>query len=342
MDEIRRALSIYVDAMQSHQRSMARIRLSPERAAIGGLAGRSAVIQHVRERIALYGPMPQPVLLLGEAGSGKKLAARALHRVRGVGSLLPVDVAACSAGMVERELFGERPVGGGGYGAAREGLLLEAGQGTLLLIEVALLSEALQEMLLRAIRAGRVDPVGEGEPRALRARLVSTTRRDLHSEVLAGRFRARLLDELCALEIRLPPLRDRFEDLPELTAAMLVRAEARLGLPAPRELAAGCIALLKDYYWPGNVAELELFLRRISARARGRLIWPRQVQSELREWRQRFASVGGIRRPSRRLSDLMRLHEGQLISDALRATSTSRGSLARLALRPRTARTTPA
>ncbi len=206
------------------------------------------------------------VLLLGETGTGKEVLARFIHResVRHRGPFVPLNCAALPETLVESELFGHRR--GAFTGALREhpGLFVAADGGTLLLDEVGEMRAPLQARLLRALEEGRVRPLGGLAGRAVDVRVIAATHRDLASEVEAGRFRRDLYYRLAVFPIRLPPLRERREDLPALVDELLARHAVREGLPPPAIRPEALDALLA-HTWPGNVRELDNALARALA-----------------------------------------------------------------------------
>ncbi|RMH16714.1 MAG: hypothetical protein D6696_17560, partial [Acidobacteria bacterium] len=202
------------------------------------------------------------VLILGETGSGKELAARLLHR-SGAGRdapFLAINCAAIPAELLEAELFGVAARVATGVDP-RPGLFLEAGEGTLLLDEIGELPPALQAKLLRVIQEREVLPLGASRPRPIAARLISTTNRDLAARVDDGRFRADLYYRLQKLELRVPPLRRRRDDLPALALAFAAGAAGEAGKRV-RGLSRGALELLLAQPWPGNVRQLQTAVER--------------------------------------------------------------------------------
>jgi Nif-specific regulatory protein len=203
------------------------------------------------------------VLIEGETGTGKELVARGIHRAsaRAERPFLAVNCAALSETLLESELFGHRRGAFTGATQDRLGLFETASGGTVLLDEVGEMPVAMQAKLLRVLQEGEVVPVGDHRARPVDARIISATNRDLHAEMLAGRFRKDLYYRLAAFPVRLSPLRERPEDIPALAEAILVAAGARHGKRVPSITKPALEALLR-YEWPGNVRELENELRR--------------------------------------------------------------------------------
>ncbi|MEZ5989842.1 MAG: sigma 54-interacting transcriptional regulator [Planctomycetota bacterium] len=211
-----------------------------------------------------------PVLLVGETGTGKEVLARLLHDEgpRRDGAFVPVNCAALPESLAESILFGHRR--GSFTGADRDarGLVRESSGGTLFLDEVAELPPPLQAKLLRVLQEREVRGLGEDATEPVDLRVVAATHRDLRAEVAAGRFREDLLFRLAGVELRLPPLRERREDLPLLARFFVDLWAERDGLP-PRPLAAAAEARLREHGWPGNVRELGQVLRAALLLGRG-------------------------------------------------------------------------
>ncbi|NTV68561.1 MAG: sigma-54-dependent Fis family transcriptional regulator [Azonexaceae bacterium] len=230
---------------------------------IEGVIGQSEAIFKVCERLKRIAPTPATVLLSGESGTGKEVAARALHRMspRAGGPFVPVNCAAISAELIESELFGH--VKGAYTGAAhsREGLFYYARGGTLFLDEISELPLAAQAKLLRVLEERRIRPVGSEQEIAVDVRVIAATNRDLKAEVAAQHFRPDLYYRLQVLEITLPPLRERPEDIPLLVDHFMAQLTPGLGVPR-LSLDARTLARMADYDWPGNVRELRNLVER--------------------------------------------------------------------------------
>ena len=214
------------------------------------------------------------VLIQGESGSGKNLAARALHELspRAALPFVEVDLASLAPTLIESELFGH--VAGAFTGArdARRGRFERAGGGTLVLDAIEYLPNEIQAKLLRVLQERVVEPLGAEEGFPIDLRVVATSTADLATLVREGRFREDLYYRLAVVVLEVPPLRARLEDLEELSARMIATGAARLGVPE-RRLSAGALERLRAHAWPGNLRELENALERalvlVDGRARG-------------------------------------------------------------------------
>jgi two-component system response regulator PilR (NtrC family) len=209
-----------------------------------------------------------PVTIHGESGSGKELAARAIHDAssRRLQPFVPVNCGAIPETLMEAEFFGYRKGAFTGADRDRDGFFQAAAGGTLFLDEVAELPLAMQVKLLRAIQERRVRKVGASSEDPVDVRIVSATHQDLSALVAKGRFRQDLFYRLNVIEVRVPPLRDRLEDVPQLSSAILQRIAERTGGPLAR-LSPAATAALRAYRFPGNVRELENILERAVALA---------------------------------------------------------------------------
>jgi DNA-binding NtrC family response regulator len=221
------------------------------------LVADSAAMRPVLRLMERVGPSDANVLVTGDHGTGKELVARWLHQAspRAGKPLVVVNMGGLSDGVFESELFGHVKGAFTDAKADRVGRFELADTGTLFLDEVGNMSGAQQAKLLRALQGGEVERVGSSRTRRVDVRVVSATNADLRADVAAGRFREDLLYRLNTVEIRLPPLRDRREDIPLLAAHLLARQAARYG-KAITGLAPDALAALLAHPWPGNVREL--------------------------------------------------------------------------------------
>jgi transcriptional regulator of acetoin/glycerol metabolism len=229
----------------------------PVVASPGPLVGGTALVP-VRRALSLVAPTDLAVLVLGETGTGKDVVARALHDAsRRSGAFVAVNCAALPDALVESELFGHARGSFTGASGNRRGLFAEADGGTLFLDEVGELPLAVQAKLLRVLEDKLVRPVGSEQAHRVDVRIVSATNRDLQARALAGtEFRADLFARLAGVELRLPALRERVEDLPALIQFLWHRAHGR-----GATISANALEALAIYRWPHNIRELDHSLR---------------------------------------------------------------------------------
>lgn len=234
--------------------------------ALQALVGSSAPMQSVKQRVAKVAKGMAPVLVHGESGTGKELVARALHACsqRSDGPLIAVNCGAIPENLLEAEFFGARKGSYTGATQDRPGYFQAAQGGTLFLDEIGDLPLAMQAKLLRAIQERKIRPLGSTQEESVDVRIVSATHRDLAAQVQTGQFRQDLFYRLNVIEITLPALRERREDLPELCNALLHKLAHESGLHTP-ELDAISLTQIAQLELPGNVRELENVLHRAIA-----------------------------------------------------------------------------
>ena len=227
------------------------------------ILGSSPPIDHMRKQIAKLARSEAPLYISGESGSGKELVARRIHELspRACHAFVPVNCGAIPSELMESEFFGHRKGSFTGAVADKPGLFQAAAGGTLFLDEVADLPLAMQVKLLRAIQEKAVRPVGTQQEELVNVRLLSATHKDLALEVAEGRFRQDLFYRLNVIELRVPPLRERREDIPLLTQHILQQLARRAGVDVPA-VHPECMDMLSNYRYPGNVRELENILER--------------------------------------------------------------------------------
>ena len=276
------------DAAKAQARAMREERLP--------LIGRSAPMQEVYRTISRLMAADLTVLVLGESGAGKELVARAIHDLgrRRDGRFVVINLGATPRERVETELFG--------HGAEGDvGKLVEADAGTLFLDEIGDMPLDAQTRLLRVIDGSEAS-LNPKTGRPPNVRVIAATNRDLRGLIQQGLFREDLFFRLNVAPVRLPPLRDRTDDIPELARAFLLRAH-REGLPA-KTIDRGAIDRLKAHDWPGNVRELENLIRRTCALYAEETISARIVERELRDDR----SGGAAKRDADTLAELVERH----------------------------------
>ena len=230
---------------------------------VGGIIGDCGAMREVFERIRKVAPTDSTVLIRGESGTGKELVARALHEnsPRKDAPVVAVNCAAIPDALIESELFGHEKGAFTGAIAEHRGLLETADGGTLFLDEIGELPAAAQARLLRVLQEGEIRRVGSARARKVNVRLIAATHRDLEGRVAEGLFRSDLYFRLHVIEIQLPPLRDRGDDIAILAEFLLAKICRRLNR-ARVWLTPSTLAAMKAYRWPGNVRELENAIER--------------------------------------------------------------------------------
>ena len=262
-----------------------------------------------------------PVLLMGESGTGKEMLARALHRKspRGRGPFVAVNCSAIPETLLESELFGHRR---GAFTDARDdrpGLFQSAHGGTILLDEIGDMAPVLQGKLLRVLQEKEVHPLGAAAPVPVDVRIVTATHRDLTALVLEDRFRQDLFYRINVIEVRVPPLRERPDDLAPLVRCLLDKHGARLRKPNG-SFSDEAMSVVRRHTWPGNVRELENVIERALVLGAGTVINLEDLPESLRE-----PQPSGSNSIARRLADVEREH----IVRTLRAVSGNKAAASR-------------
>ncbi len=237
-----------------------------------GLIGRTAAMLAVYKQIAHAADSSAPVLIVGESGTGKELVARAVHNHgrRSARPFLPINCGALTETLLDSELFGHTRGAFTGALSDRRGIFEQASGGTVFLDEISETSSALQVKLLRVLQEGEIRPVGANRVLKADVRVVAATNIDLEKAVAEQRFRQDLYYRLSVIVIRMPPLRDRREDIPMLIDRFLQNACTRAGRHV--ELSEGAQRALTAYDWPGNVRELENTIERLVLFSRGSVV----------------------------------------------------------------------
>jgi DNA-binding NtrC family response regulator len=247
-----------------------------------GILGSHASIDRVRQIIAQVAPTAVTVLLSGETGTGKELAASAIHALspRARGPFVKLHCAALAESILESELFGHEKGAFTGAIARREGRFQQANGGTLFLDEIAEIPSTIQVKLLRFLQEREFERVGSNETIRVDVRLVAATNRDLRAEVAAGRFREDLFYRLNIVHIEIPPLRARRADI-RLLAQTLLRSMAKQHGRPVEGFTPEALEMLLAHSWPGNVRELENAIERAVVMASERWIRPEHLQPSL-------------------------------------------------------------
>ncbi|GAB4205013.1 MAG: sigma-54-dependent Fis family transcriptional regulator [Tibeticola sp.] len=329
----------------------ARRELAAQRSALGGgqrqakytfasFVGTSSAAQEVKRQARRAARSSSPVLLLGETGTGKELLAHAIHAAspRAQGPFVSVNIAAVPDTLLEAEFFGVAP---GAYTGAerkgRDGKFKLADGGTLFLDEIGDMPQGLQAKLLRALQEGEIEPLGSNRLVPFDARIIAATSRDLAALVREGRFREDLFYRLNVLPLRVPPLRERREDIPALVEVLAEDLAHRAGMTPP-ELSADALALLAAQSWRGNIRELRNVLEQAALSADGPRIDAAQLEcllhhSGLGPVAPALSTAADTVGPAallRPLAEQVAELEGRAIAAALQATGGNKLAAARL------------
>lgn len=284
--ELRTKLGRLVHSLETDQENRVLREQLRTRPGFGELIGTSQKMSRVYRLVEKVSHHNYPVLVLGESGTGKELVARSIHYLgdRRNKPFVPVDCSALVPTLIESELFGY--VKGAFTGAvhSKQGLLEAAGEGTLFLDEIGDLPIDLQAKLLRALQEREVKPVGSTERVSISARIIAATHRDLESAVRTGGFRQDLFFRLNVVQIKLPPLRERKNDIPLLVSSFLEKFSDEKR--RPRSISEDAMARLLTYDWPGNVRELENAVERAMALGSGPLLSVGDLPSNLQYGKQ--------------------------------------------------------
>ena len=303
---------------------------SLRREGVPDMVAESPAMRAVMRLMERVGPSEANAVILGEHGTGKEVAARWLHAAsaRALRPMITVNVGGLSEGVFESELFGHLKGAFTDAKADRIGRFELADGGTLLLDEIANITLGQQAKLLRVLQIGELERVGSSKTRKVDVRVLSATNADLRAEVAAGRFREDLLYRLNTIEIRLPPLRDRREDIPLLASTFLRRHATRYRKPITGFSPAAMQALL-SYIWPGNVRELDHTIERA-------VLLTDQAEIDPADLSLMPPSDGAAQLEAMTLEDVERLlvqkalaRSGGSVSDAAKALGLSRSALYR-------------
>jgi len=243
-----------------------------------GLTGRSVAMRDLRARVLRFAPQDEPVLVVGERGTGKERVANALHRYgsRANRPMIRVNCASIPESLAESRLFGHKKGSFTGAIEDQSGFFGQANHGTLFLDEIGELSPEIQAKLLRTVQYGEIEPVGAPSCK-VDVRLICATNRDLREAVREGSFRADLYDRVSTFCLEVPPLRDRMDDLLDLINVLLPELTKRAQPDHPRYLRPKTLQVLSRYPWPGNVRELENALRHMVVVSTGTWLEPHHL-----------------------------------------------------------------
>jgi two-component system response regulator HydG len=300
-----------------------------------GMVGKSQAMKDVTSILARIAPSDVPILIEGESGTGKDLLARAAHAMssRAAGPYVALNMSAIPENLAEAELFGHEKGAFTGAEQAREGFFAAAEGGTLFLDELGLLPPALQPKLLRVLQDGEYIPVGSRKPRKASVRVIGATNENLAALVKEGKFREDLWFRLRVVPVRLPPLRERREDIPALIEHFVQKHALRLGRQPLQPDAAAMRALL-DHGWPGNIRELEHAMERGLLLAQGSAITLADLPPELTPAPASEGGAGGEGRFQRAreaferrwFEDLLR-EQGGNVTEAAKAAGLNRSTV---------------
>ena len=316
-----RELAIVVERALSEPQAAAAAEAVPSEEQLP-LIGRSAAMQDIYRMLARLMGTDLTVIIYGESGTGKELVARALHDYgkRRHGPFVAINMAAIPRELIESELFGHERGAFTGAAARYAGRFEQAGGGTLFLDEIGDMPLEAQTRLLRVLQDGEYTTVGGRTPIRADVRAIAATHRDLRQMVRQGLFRDDLYYRLNVVPVRLPPLRERSEDIPELMRHFFARAQDE-GLPG-KTLTPEAMADLMAYRWPGNVRELENLVRRLAALYSQEVIGRPELRAELAETRPGPAapaapaeSLGGA--VERHLEEYFFAHQDELPASGL-------------------------
>jgi two-component system response regulator HydG len=241
------------------------LRRAAELAGGAEMVGASTPMKALREMIGRVAQSSAPVLITGESGTGKELVARGLHEAsaRREQSFVAVNCTAIPESLLESELFGHTRGAFSGATAARRGLFAESDGGTLFLDEIGDMPPTLQAKMLRVLQNGEVRAVGSDAVRRVDVRVIAATNQDLEKRVEAGQFRSDLFFRLNVVQLPVPPLRSRREDIPELATLFVERSRRRNPSSRARRLSSEVLDRFRAHHWPGNVRELENLVERL-------------------------------------------------------------------------------
>lgn len=305
------------------------LRIQPTGTAVPNdlLIGDSEAMQELRLKIDKLARTQAPIYIQGQSGVGKELVARSIHArgPRHDKPFIPVNCGAIPSELMESEFFGHKKGSFTGAIADKQGLFVAARGGTLFLDEIAELPLAMQVKLLRAIQEKAVKPVGEWAEIAVDVRILSASNKSLLEEVSAGRFREELYYRINVIELRVPTLQERKEDIPQLTSHILQKLVKEQGR-AQVTLSEACLELLQTYSFPGNVRELENILEGAMAMCNGDTI----EREDLHLTQALIQPVAQFEKSPLDLAGQLQSHEKELILSALEKTKWNRTAAAKL------------
>jgi two-component system, NtrC family, response regulator PilR len=284
MDELRLKVRQHLEAGRLRQENLLLKRALNSRYEFSNILGRSDAMQHVFATIRTVAATHSTVLISGESGTGKELVARAIHfnSLRRDRPFVALNCGAVPETLLESELFGHVRGAFTGAHANKKGLVEASDGGTIFLDEIGEMAPAMQVKLLRVLQDRRFRPLGSTQEVQADVRVIAATNQDLPKSVAEGRFREDLFYRLNVLSIKLPPLRDRDEDIPLLAEHFLQQFASQMG-KGVRTISAEALALLQQHRWSGNVRELQNAIERAVALEQTEAILPESLPDEVRE-----------------------------------------------------------
>ena len=318
-DELLLSIHNAVELAQAHREYKLLQEAMQERFGLHTIIGRSAGISQVKLMVERAAPGRTTVLITGESGTGKELVARAVHlgSPRKDKPFVVVECAALTGDALEKELFGQETASSAGTPAIRRGRVEQADGGTLFLDDMAALTPDLQVKLLRLLQDRRFERVGGSTPIEVDVRFVMGTNTDLAKKVEEGTFREDLYYRVNVVQIHLPPLRERREDIPLLVAHFVAKFTADNNMKQQKSFSTQALNYLTGYDWPGNIRQLENVVESCMVLVPGNVIEEENLPAEIRDEESQFKSAVDLLPVQLDLADTLQKIEAALIRRAL-------------------------
>ena len=318
-DELLLSIHNAVELAQAHREYKLLQEAMQERFGLHTIIGRSAGISQVKLMVERAAPGRTTVLITGESGTGKELVARAVHlgSPRKDKPCVVVECAALTGDALEKELFGQETASSAGTPAIRRGRVEQADGGTLFLDDMAALTPDLQVKLLRLLQDRRFERVGGSTPIEVDVRFVMATNTDLAKKVEEGTFREDLYYRVNVVQIHLPPLRERREDIPLLVAHFVAKFTADNNMKQQKSFSTQALNYLTGYDWPGNIRQLENVVESCMVLVPGNVIEEENLPAEIRDEESQFKSAVDLLPVQLDLADTLQKIEAALIRRAL-------------------------
>lgn len=318
-DELLLSIHNAVELAQAHREYKLLQEAMQERFGLHTIIGRSAGISQVKLMVERAAPGRTTVLITGESGTGKELVARAVHlgSPRKDKPFVVVECAALTGDALEKELFGQETASSAGTPAIRRGRVEQADGGTLFLDDMAALTPDLQVKLLRLLQDRRFERVGGSTPIEVDVRFVMATNTDLAKKVEEGTFREDLYYRVNVVQIHLPPLRERREDIPLLVAHFVAKFTADNNMKQQKSFSTQALIYLTGYDWPGNIRQLENVVESCMVLVPGNVIEEENLPAEIRDEESQFKSAVDLLPVQLDLADTLQKIEAALIRRAL-------------------------